>query len=257
MKRREGYSGSLSPEVTRRETDHRAIARRVAADGIVLLANDGVLPLAAGARAALYGVAARYTIMGGTGSGSVNCRPGVTIDQGLRDAGITVTNTGWLDALDRERSEIYESWKKSIYEKSVPGDAMSLFHTFLGNRMPAPAGGPVIREEDTDTAIYVIGRISGEGADRHPVPGDYLLSEAEEKQLGEICAAYPKVIVILNVGGVIDLGFMDRYPVAALVLLSQAGMEGGNALADVLTGKVPPSGLSLCGRLLPYERQSV
>ena len=109
MKRREGYSGSLSPEVTRRETDHRAIARRVAADGIVLLANDGVLPLAAGARAALYGVAARYTIMGGTGSGSVNCRPGVTIDQGLRDAGITVTNTGWLDALDRERSEIYES----------------------------------------------------------------------------------------------------------------------------------------------------
>ena len=242
MKRREGYSGSLSPEVTRRETDHRAIARRVAADGIVLLANDGVLPLAAGARAALYGVAARYTIMGGTGSGSVNCRPGVTIDQGLRDAGITVTNTGWLDALDRERSEIYESWKKSIYEKSVPGDAMSLFHTFLGNRMPAPAGGPVIREEDTDTAIYVIGRISGEGADRHPVPGDYLLSEAEEKQLGEICAAYPKVIVILNVGGVIDLGFMDRYPVAALVLLSQAGMEGGNALADVLTGKVPPSG---------------
>ena len=180
MKHQEGYRGAPSTEISPRETEHRAIARRIAADGIVLLANDGTLPLAADARVALYGLAARYTFMGGTGSGSVNCRPGTTIDQGLRDAGITVTSTGWLDALDRERAEIFESWKKSIYEKSTPGDAMSLFHTFLSNRMPAPAGEPITRCGDTDTAIYVIGRIAGEGADRHPGPGDYLLSETEE-----------------------------------------------------------------------------
>ena len=242
MKHQEGYRGAPSTEISPRETEHRAIARRIAADGIVLLANDGTLPLAADARVALYGLAARYTFMGGTGSGSVNCRPGTTIDQGLRDAGITVTSTGWLDALDRERAEIFEAWKKSIYEKSTPGDAMSLFHTFLSNRMPAPAGRPITRCGDTDTAIYVIGRIAGEGADRHPGPGDYLLSETEETQLSRVCEAYPKVIVVLNVGGVIDLGFLDRYPVSALVLLSQAGMEGGHALADVLTGKTSPAG---------------
>ena len=242
MKRMEGYSGSLSQAVTRRETDHRTIARRIAAEGVVLLANDGVLPLAADTKVALYGTAARYTIMGGTGSGSVNCRPGVTIDQGLRNAGLTVTSTGWLDALDRERAEIRKSWQKSIYEKSIPGDAMSLFHTFLSNRMPAPAGEPIVRCGDTDTAVYVIGRISGEGADRHPDAGDYLLSETEENQLKQICASYPSVIVVLNVGGVVDLSFMDRYHISALVLLSQAGMEGGNALADVLTGRVNPSG---------------
>ncbi|MGN0978665.1 MAG: glycoside hydrolase family 3 N-terminal domain-containing protein, partial [Faecousia sp.] len=95
---------------------------------------------------------------------------------------------------------------------------------------------------DADIAIYVISRISGESADRRAEKGDYYLSDVEEQELAQLARLYRKLIVVLNVGGVMDLGFLDRLPVAALVLMSQAGMEGGNALADVLTGAVPFSG---------------
>jgi len=242
MKLHNGHTGTLSTSPSQRETDHRAIARRVAAEGIVLLENDGVLPLAPGSRVALYGAAARHMILGGTGSGSVNCREGVSPYQGLCDAGIRIANTAWLDALDNSYAKAYEVWKQSIYDMSEPGSFMSLYTAHSAHPMQAPAGEPIVREADTDTAIYMISRVSGEGADRHPVKGDYYLSDIEEAQLREVCTAYDKVVVVLNVGGVIDLGFMDRFPVSALVLLSQPGMEGGSALADVLTGKVTPSG---------------
>ncbi len=242
MKLIQGYSGTRSREVSARETEHRAIARRIAAQGIVLLKNDGVLPLGEGACVGLYGAGARHMILGGTGSGSVNCRPGVSPDEGLRAAGIRIASTAWLDALDRAYDEAREDWKRKLYAMSIPGNFDSLYRAHAANPMQAPGGDPIMKEADTDTAIYIISRVSGEGADRHPVKGDYYLSDVEEQQLREITAAYAKVIVVLNVGGVIDLGFLDRYPVAALVLLSQPGMEGGNALADVLTGKVNPSG---------------
>ncbi len=242
MKRTVVHTGTRSPEMSQREVDHRAIARRAAAEGIVLLKNDGVLPLREGACVGLYGAGARHMILGGTGSGSVNCRPGVTPCQGLLDAGIRVASTGWLDALDRAYASAYEAWKQKIYAMSTPGDFDSLYRTHCANPMQTPEGDPILKEPDADIAVYVISRVSGEGADRHPVKGDYELSDAEERQLREVCEAYEKVVVVLNVGGVIDLGFMDRYPISALVLLSQPGMEGGHALADVLTGRVNPSG---------------
>jgi len=242
MKLIQGYPGTTSSAVSQRELEHRAIARRIATEGIVLLANNGVLPLPSNARVGLYGAAARHTVMGGTGSGAVNCRPGVSVFEGLLNVGLTVTSTAWLDALDRAYEDGYRAWKQSIYDMSVPGDFMSLYTAHSSHPMPAPQAEPITREGDTDTAIYVLSRISGEGADRHPVKGDYYLSDVEEEQLREVCAAYKKVIVVLNVGGVMDLSFLDRYPIDALVLLSQAGMEGGNVLADVLTGKVCPSG---------------
>ena len=242
MKLTQQHSGALSPEATRREAEHRQIARRVAADCIVLMENDGVLPLRAGTPVALYGAGARHTIMGGTGSGSVNCRPGVSVERGLLDAGIPVTSTKWLDDLDDAYAAARQAWQDSLYAMSTPGDFDSLYRAHAAHPMQAPSGAPIVREGKADIAVYVISRVSGEGADRQPGPGDFELSPVEEKQLGEIAAAYKKCIVVLNVGGVIDLSFLDRYPVSALVLLSQAGMEGGHALADVLTGAVNPSG---------------
>lgn len=242
MKLIQGYTGTMSQEVSQRELDHRAVARRVASEGIVLLKNDGVLPLKDGETVGLYGVSALHTIMGGTGSGSVNCRTGVSVRQGLENAGITLSSAGWLDAYERAYEKGYAAWKQSIYDMSVPGDFFSLYRAHSANPMQAPQADPIVNEAGTEIGIYVIGRISGEGADRHPVKGDYYLSDIEEEQLKQVCAAYKKVIVVLNVGGVMDLGFMDRYPIAALVLMSQAGMEGGNALAEALTGRVNPSG---------------
>ena len=95
------YAGTLSLEVTETEKEHRALSRRAAAQGMVLLENNGVLPLRRGSKVALYGYGARYTVKGGTGSGAVNNRGNVSIDEGLRAAGFTVCTDQWLDDYDQ------------------------------------------------------------------------------------------------------------------------------------------------------------
>ena len=112
--RKRNYPRTLSAEESDREREHRRIARRAAAEGIVLLENDGVLPLQAGARIALYGFGARYTIKGGTGSGSVNNRSNVSIDEGLRNSGFVITTDDWLADYDRRYQEAREEWEASI-----------------------------------------------------------------------------------------------------------------------------------------------
>lgn len=246
MKLRErNYPGTLSAEESDREREHRKIARRAAAEGIVLLENDGVLPLQAGARIALYGFGARYTVKGGTGSGSVNNRSNVSIDEGLRNSGFVITTDDWLADYDRRYQEARDEWEASIYR--IAGgreDFDALYKAHAANPMAAPSGKAITAEDsrDTDTAVYVISRISGEGADRYVKKGDYYLSDTEYRELKDIASLYDKTIVILNTGGIIDLSFVEELGIAAVVYLSQAGMEGGNALADVLSGQVNPGG---------------
>ncbi|MBR2263650.1 MAG: glycoside hydrolase family 3 C-terminal domain-containing protein [Firmicutes bacterium] len=236
------YPGTMSVEITEREKRHCAIARRAAAEGMVLLKNDGVLPLASNAAVTLYGGGASYTVKGGTGSGMVNNRTNVSITEGLRDAGVQLLNEDWLASYDQAYEEARNAWIQKIYDiAGAPGDFGKLYAAHASNPMVMPKGDPIEKKE-TDTAIFVISRISGEGADRRAVPGDYYLSEDETETLRQITALYPKTIIVLNVGGIIDLSFLDEFPIAAVVLMSQAGMEGGHALADVLTGAVAPSG---------------
>ena len=239
--RTRGISGTRNQAESERERAHRVIARKAAAEGIVLLENNGVLPLKQGSKVALYGGGARHTIKGGTGSGSVNNRSNVSIDEGLRNAGFTVTTDAWLDAYDAAYEQSYAEWKAYIYEISEPGNFDSLYRAHASHPMQMPKGSAITKTEAAD-AIYVISRISGEGADRKAEPGDYYLSEQEEEELKAITECYDNTIVILNVGGVMDVSFLEKYNIAALVMLSQAGMEGGNALADVLSGAVTPSG---------------
>lgn len=239
-----GFSGTLSNEISKREIAHRELSRRSAAEGMVLLKNDGVLPLKKGDKLALYGYGARYTIKGGTGSGSVNNRVNVSVDEGLRNAGLIITNDAWLDDYDARYNKAFEEWKKSIYEMAgTPLTFDRLYRAHAANPMQAPAGAP-IEKTDTDVAIYVISRISGEGADRKEEKGDYYLSDSEHETLAEITKRYKKTIVVINAGGIIDTNFMDAFNISALIIMSQAGMEGGNALADIVTGAVNP-----CGRL--------
>lgn len=246
MKLRERkYPGTLVETESSREKEHCKIARKAAAEGIVLLENNGVLPLQPGAKIALYGFGARYTIKGGTGSGSVNNRSNVSIDEGLRNMGFSITTDDWLDDYDRRYNAAREAWVDSIYRIAGDGfDFDALYTAHSGNPMPAPVGKAITPEEktDTDTAVYVISRVSGEGTDRYTKKGDYYLSDAEYSELKAIASAYEKTIVILNTGGIIDLSFMDELKTDALVYMSQAGMEGGNALADIISGNVNPSG---------------
>ena len=167
-----------NPEITKRELDHMALARKVAGECIVLMENDGTLPLTTPETVALFGSGARQTIRGGTGSGDVNTRTDVNIEEGLENAGFTVTTKDWLDKNDAkylQTQKQYLEWLPICAgQQDVTEQIAMLTHPF---QVISPAE---ITEEDlassaADTAIYVISRTSGEGADRVCRRGDYLL----------------------------------------------------------------------------------
>ena len=236
--------GTETPEIQPWEIQHASVARKAAAEGFVLLKNeDGLLPLKKGSKVALYGVGAVRTIKGGTGSGDVNERYDIAIDQGLENAGFILTSRAWLAEAARAYDETRIAWKNAILEE-IRSTGARFFDAYSRHAFEMPAGGPIpARDPETDTAIYVISRIAGEGADRNAAPGDYDLTADEEKQIHDLCAVYPKVALLLNVGGQIDLGILDREPgIKAVLLIGQPGMEGGNAVGDALCGDVPVSG---------------
>lgn len=234
------YTGSTSPAVSERELRGRALSREAAAEGIVLLENNGALPLEGRGPVALYGAGALFLSKGGTGSGDVNDRQCVSPAEGLRNAGVSIANEAYL----AEYKKIYEAERKSWRGRVLSGvnaDPRSLLESYLSQPFLIP-DGPDIKKAEADTAIYILSRQAGEGADRRLVPGDYYLTEGEQRDMGTLRGMYGKLILVLNCGGPVDLTDIDTIRPDALLSLSQPGMEGGNALADVLLGKVSPCG---------------
>lgn len=245
MKKRPFY-GTTTQEVAAYEAPHRAVSRKAAAEGIVLLKNENeALPLAKGSKIALYGAGATHMIKGGTGSGDVNEREVPTIYQCLLDAGYTVTSKDWIDAYDKIYTEARIAWRDDIIQRTKGDDSedsLAFFYVYSGSPFFIP-DGPDVSKTDADTAIYVLSRVAGEGADRFNKPGDYYLTGQEEKNIEDICKFYEKVILVINTGGLVDLSFADKYQnICSIVQLVQPGMEGANALVDVISGKVTPSG---------------
>ena len=209
--------------------------------------KDGALPLQS-KKIALYGMGARLTVKGGLGSGSVEERYSVNIEDGLRNAGYEITTQRWLDDYDQEYRETYQEYHDMVEEKvkglTNPMEIIPLAHSFV-YRFPS---GRVIDSQDvaesgTDTAIYVLMRQAGECNDRKLEKGDYYITDIERENLKTLAAAYTHTILIINVGGHIDMAFLDEIKgIDAVVLFIQGGEEGGNALADVLSGKINFSG---------------
>lgn len=237
---------SKSKEMEQREIDHMNISRELAGECMVLLENDGALPLKETGKIALFGNGVRRTVKGGTGSGDVNSRSIVNVEEGFKNAGFTVTSGSWLDKqgemLDKSKGE-YLEWVKAEAKKSSRSEFIIQFDH------PYSAPAPVLiteedcKEADTDVAVYVIARNSGEGSDRYNREGDYLLFAEEKKNLEMVAAHFKKTIVILNIGGVMELSGVKAIPgINAILLMGQLGNIGGDALADVVTGKVNPSG---------------
>lgn len=242
--RKRSFTGTRSNAVTEREIYGMNCARRAADGGIVLLKNENhILPLKAGSRIALYGSGASQTVKGGTGSGDVNERESVSIYQGVKDAGYIITDEDWIEDYNQRYQNARISWRDDILRRSQKHqETLEFFEIYSHTPFVRPAGKQIEKTE-ADTAVYVISRVAGEGADRNDEKGDYLLSDAEEQELARVCDLYDHVVVVLNTGGVIDLSFMDKSPnIEGLVDLCQAGMEGGHALADILSGEVNPSG---------------
>lgn len=240
------YHADTTPDITPMEREHGAFVRSKAGECMVLLENSGVLPLSAPCKVALYGNGARATVKGGTGSGDVNTRDVVNIEQGLEAAGFTVTSKDWLDkqgAAAKAETDAYAAHLKERSEKEGKPIFLVSFDEHFIPQALVPVTDEQIAASDTDTAIYVLSRNSGEGSDRSDVAGDYELLDAETAVLTKLCASYKKVILLLNIGGIINANAMKAIPgLGAVMLISQSGNIGGHVVADVLLGKSIPSG---------------
>lgn len=238
------YSGTKSQEASKREIENRMVARQAAGDGIVLLKNDGVLPLKAGEKIALFGGGAVCTVKGGTGSGDVNERESVSVYRGFAEAGLRFSNREWLDSFAKIYQKARQDWRSLILQE-MEALKKGLFEVYSAHSFHMPAGLPMKENdfEDVETGFYAISRTAGENADRFAQPGDYYLSLEEKEQLLYMSAHCKNVAVILNTGGQMDLQQLLAIPnLKVLINMMQPGMEGGHALADLITGKVTPSG---------------
>ncbi len=235
------YKASTSKEISEREKEHAAIVRALAPEGMVVLLNDGVLPLKAAQPVALFGTGARRTVKGGTGSGDVNSRSVVNAEQGLKNAGFSIMSGDWLDAYDAKYAEAERQHKAVMKQRMDAGEnpvAVYFTQPFPAFEVPALPEKPLC-----GLAVYVISRNSGEGKDRDACRGDWFLTEREEADLTLLANTYEKLIVLLNIGGVMDTRFFRSLKgLSALVLMSQAGADTGDALADALLGVTEPSG---------------
>ena len=220
------------------EIRHIEAVRKLAAECTVLLRNDGVLPLKEAGKLALYGSGARRTIKGGTGSGDVNVRHFVTVEEGLAAAGFEITSGAWLDGYEEIMTAARGAWISDIKAQAAAAGANPVLFS-MGMTMPEP-DYELPLDAEGDTAVYVLARNSGEGNDRKPVAGDIDLSATEIRDILALNEKYEKFILVLNVGGMVNLA-----PVAgvkAILLLGQLGTPTGDVCADILLGKANPSG---------------
>lgn len=218
---------------------HAQLSRSAAAQGMVLLKNDDwALPIKSGVhKIALFGNYGYQLIAGGTGSGDVNKAYVIPLVEGLKNAGYSV---------DKDVQTTYTSY---LADYSTKHPKKSFFQEFMNPTPPAPEfdadkGMVAGKAAGTDLAVIVIGRNAGEGRDRK-VEDDFDLSNAELDMIKNVSDAYhaqhKKVVVVLNIGGVINVASW-RDNADAILLAWQPGLEGGNAITDVLSGKVNPSG---------------
>ena len=234
-------------QTSEREVRNAQLSKEAAEEGMVLLENENqALPLAQGSKAALFGTGSYATIKGGTGSGDVYNRYTISVYDALTST-YNISNMDWwseyMTTFEEKKAQAAEEKKNNdyvIYQKGSFGGAdsfLAIDQALTQSDMDkAKAGG-------VTTAFYTVSRVSGEGADRTIGKGDYELSEVEYNNIKLIAKNFDKCVVLLNVGGVVDTKFFSEIEgVDGLVLMSQAGMEGGNALADILTGKATPSG---------------
>lgn len=213
--------------------EHIDLSRRAGAEGMVLLKNEGpLLPFARGSRLALFGKGTVDYVKGGGGSGDVTVAYVRSLAQGL----LLKQNEGKVE-LFTPLIDYYTQYMQEQYAQGQePGRCPEA---------PLPQALLAQARAFADTAVISICRFSGEGWDRtgKPCDGDFYLSREEEAMVQAVQAAFPRVAVVLNTGGMMDtLWFRDNAGIQAALLSWQAGMEGGLATADVLVGDVCPSG---------------
>lgn len=211
------------------------ISKKAASEGIVLLKNEkNVLPLKKGETVSVFGRIQRDYYKSGTGSGGlVNVKHKSNILDSLRNSKSVKIN--------EELASVYEAWEKDHPFDNGKGWAQE---PWCQEEMELDYSLVRKASKNSDKAIIVIGRTAGEDKDNSEAEGSYLLTAKEEDMVKKVCSVFRKVCVVLNVGNIIDMKWADEYKVGAVLYVWQGGMCGGDAAADVLTGKSTP-----CGKL--------
>ena len=239
----QGYQFSNKPDLKA----HAAVTRQSAAEGMVLMENRDALPFKESVKkVALYGCTSYDFIAGGTGSGNVNHAYVVSLLDGLKNGGYTVSDE-LKTAYEQYITDAKEAQKKALEEMSKKDPNAAMLAGFLPGTLPAEklfsAEELSAQAEVSDVALITIGRISGEFLDRKVA--DFNLNASELKLIQQVCDVYhkagKKVVVLLNIGGVIETATWKDLP-DAILCAWQAGQEGGNSVVDVLSGKQSPSG---------------
>lgn len=203
------------------------------AEGMVLLSNNNnTLPLKAGSKVAVFGRMQNHYYKSGTGSGGmVNVTRVTGILDGLLECKDICLNKDLIDA--------YAEW-----EKEHPFDRGIGWGNEPWSQEEMPLSDELVQmaAKESDIAIAIIARTAGEDRDSKNEPGSYLLTEIEDDMLNKVRKAFDRLIVLLNVGNIIDMSFIDKYNPDAVLYVWQGGMTGGTAVAEVLTGKAYPSG---------------
>lgn len=240
----EVHSGTLVQKPSKRELVHGMLARETAVEGIVLLKNEGILPLEMSAPVALLGGGAGRTVKGGTGSGDVNNRENISIYRGFKDAGASVTSKDWLSDYQKRYEAARTAWKEKVLADAA--GKFNVFDAYASNPFSLPEGREITAEDidGASAAVYVVSRISGEGKDRRKTEGDYYLSPKEQEDILYLNQANVPIVLILNAGAQVELSdIIERAEnIKAILNISLPGQEGGHAVADVLFGKLAPGG---------------
>ena len=239
----QGYQYSNKPDLEA----HAAVTRQSAAEGMVLMENKDALPFNESVKnVALYGCTSYDFIAGGTGSGNVNHAYVVSLLDGLKNGGYTVSDE-LKSTYEKYIADAKEAQKKALDEMAKKDPKNAMLVSFLPGTLPAEkqftAEELTAQAEASDVALITIGRISGEFLDRKVA--DFNLNDSEMKLIQQVCEVYhkagKKVVVLLNIGGVIETASWKNLP-DAILCAWQAGQEGGNSVVDVLSGKQSPSG---------------
>ena len=220
------------------EKKHIEMLRPYLGECCVLLKKDGSFPLDSPCSIAAYGHGVRHTIKGGTGSGEVNSRYFVNIEQGLEEAGFTLVHKSWHEDFEKALEQAKAEFTKFLKAKAKE-EKTNVLVAAMGAVMKQPEYDLAL-DYTAEAAIYVVSRISGEGNDRNNIKGDFKLTDSEIRDILKLNKNYEKFMLVINAGGPLDLTPVKD--VSNILVLSQLGVETGHVLSDIFLGKTNPSG---------------
>ena len=220
------------------EEKHIKIMRETASECTLFLKKNQEFPISKPCNVLLVGSGARNTQKGGLGSGDTEPSNYTTCEEGLEKAGFVITSKKWLDEYPLQKEKLIGEHMKYIETMHIQNKITQCFRMMAFPEYDYNLD--LTFEQKADIAIYVLARNSGEGTDRRLIEGDVYLTHTEIKDILYLNKNYKKFILVLNVGGVVDLSPVNE--VSNILLLSQLGIVTGDILADIILGKANPSG---------------